>query len=146
MTHLRDSSGLSSFCHDSQQLRGSPIRSSLKVTGDPTRRYRCRRRIFISHVKELQNLVEELRTNAIEKDTHLDHLQKRNDELSTPLEKVKGDAVADFKASNLFTNLMDTNYAASFEDFRLDAMENFPEIDFSSIKLNLGGAAISSPL
>ena len=37
--------------------------------------------------KELQNLVEELKTNAIEKDTRLDHLQKRNDELSTLLEK-----------------------------------------------------------
>ena len=32
-------------------------------------------------VKELKNLVEELKANAIEKDTRLDHLQKRNDEL-----------------------------------------------------------------
>ena len=94
--------------------------------------------------KELQNLVEELRTNAIEKDTHLDHLQKRNDELSTLLEKAKGDAVAEFKASKEFTDLMDTNYAARFEDIRMDAMENFLEVDFSSIKLNLGGAATSS--
>ena len=41
---------------------------------------------------------------------------------------------------------MDTNYAAEFEDFRMDAVENFPDIDFSSIKLNLGGAATSSLL
>ena len=41
--------------------------------------------------KELQNHVEELMTDIIEKDTHLDHLQKRNDELSTLLEKAKGD-------------------------------------------------------
>ena len=27
-------------------------------------------------VKELKNLIEELKSNAIEKDTHLDHLQK----------------------------------------------------------------------
>ena len=35
--------------------------------------------------KELQNLVKELKTDAIEKDTHIDHLQKRNDKLSTLL-------------------------------------------------------------
>jgi len=96
--------------------------------------------------KELQNHVEELKTDVIEKDTHLDHLQKRNDELSTLLEKAKGDAVAKFKASKQFTDLMDTNYAARFEDFRMDAIENFPEVYFSTIKLNLGGVATSSLL
>ena len=35
------------------------------------------------NAKELQNYVEELKTDAIEKDTRLDHLKKRNDELST---------------------------------------------------------------
>ena len=30
---------------------------------------------------------------------------------------------------------------ASFEDFPIDAMENFPEVNFSSIKLNLGAAS-----
>ena len=30
-----------------------------------------------------------------------------------------------------------------FEDFRMEAMENFPKVDFSSIKLNLGGATTS---
>ena len=48
--------------------------------------------------------------------------------------------------SKQFTNLMDTNYAVGFEDFRMDAVENFPVINFSSIKLNLGGAATSSLL
>ena len=96
--------------------------------------------------KELQNLVEELKIDAIEKDTRLDHLRKRNDELSTLLEKAKGDAVAEFKASKQYTNLLDTNYAVGFEDFRMEAMENFPEVDFSSIKLNLGGTATSSLL
>ena len=38
---------------------------------------------------------------------------------------------------------MDANYAAGFEDFRMDAMENFPEVDFSSIKLNLVAATSS---
>ena len=73
-------------------------------------------------------------------------LQKRNDELSTLLEKAKGDAVVDFKPSKPFTDLLDTNYVAGFEDFRMEAIENFPKVDFSSIKLNLGGTASSSLL
>ena len=57
--------------------------------------------------------------------------------MSTLLSKAKEDAVTEFKASKQYTNLLDANYAASFEDFRMDAMENFPKVDFSSIKLNL---------
>ena len=74
---------------------------------------------------ELRNLNEELKTDVLEKDTRLDHLQKRNNELSALLEKAKGDAVAEFQASKQFTDLLDKNYAAGFEDFRLDAAENF---------------------
>ena len=96
--------------------------------------------------KELQNHIEELKTDVIEKDTRLDHLQKRNGELNTLFDKAKGDAVAEFKASKKFTDLRDTNYAAGFKDFRMDVVENFPDIDFSSIKLNLGGATTSSLL
>ena len=48
--------------------------------------------------------------------------------------------------SKQYTDLLDTNYAARFEDFKMDAVENFPNIDFSSIKLNLGGAPTSSLL
>ena len=91
--------------------------------------------------KELQNLVEELRVNIVKKHTRLDYLQKRNDELSTLLNKAKEDVIVEFRASKQFTDLLDTNYAASFEDFRMDAMENFPEVDFSSIKLNLGATS-----
>ena len=94
--------------------------------------------------KVLQNLIKELKTDVLEKDTRLDHLQKRNDELSALLEKAKGDAVAEFKASKQFTNMLDRNYVAGFEDFRMDATKKFPEIDFNSIKLNLSGAATSS--
>ena len=93
--------------------------------------------------KELRNLNEELKTDVLEKDTRLDHLQKRNNELSALLEKAKGDAVAEFQASKQFTDLLDKNYAAWFEDFRLDAAENFPNLDFSSKKLNLGAATSS---
>ena len=78
-----------------------------------------------------------------EKDTRLDHLQKKNNEMSTLLSKAKGDAVTEFKASKQYIDLLDTNYAAGFEDFRMDAIENFPEVDFSSIKLNLAAATSS---
>ena len=88
--------------------------------------------------KELQNLVEEFRANIIEKDTRPDHLQKKNDKLSTLLKKAKEDALVEFWSSKQFTDLLDTNYAARFEDFRMDTMKNFPEVDFSSIKINLG--------
>ena len=93
--------------------------------------------------KELRNLNKELKTDVLEKDTHLDHLQKRNNELSALLEKAKGDAVAEFQPSKQFTDLLNNNYATGFEDFRLDATENFPNLDFSSIKLNLGAATSS---
>ena len=87
--------------------------------------------------KELLNLIKELKTDVVEKDTRLDHLQKKNDELGTFLSNAKADAMAEFKSSKEYTNLLDANYAAGFEDFRMEAIENFPEMDFSSIKLNL---------
>ena len=92
---------------------------------------------------EHQNLIMELRADIVEKDTRLDHIQKKNVELSTLLSKAKEDVVVEFKASKEFTDLLDCNYAAVFEDFRLDAVENFPEVDFSSIKLNLNAATSS---
>ena len=92
---------------------------------------------------ELQKLTEELKTDAAEKCACLDHLQKKNDELSVLLSKAKEDAVTEFKASKHYTDLLDANYVAGFEDFRAEAMENFPEVDFSSIKLNLAAATSS---
>ena len=50
-------------------------------------------------VMELQNLTKELRVDVVEKDTRLDHLQKKNNEMSTLLSKAKGDAVTKFKVS-----------------------------------------------
>ena len=93
--------------------------------------------------KELRDLNEELKMDVLEKDTRLDHLQKRNNKLSALLEKAKEDAVAEFQTSKQFTDLLDKNYTARFEDFRLDAAENFPNLDFSVIKLNLGVATSS---
>ena len=94
-------------------------------------------------ITEQRKLIEELRTDALEKDTRIDHLQKMNDELSTRLSKAKVDAVAEFKSSKAYTDVLDRNYAAGFEDFRMDAIKNFPEVDFSSIKLNLATATSS---
>ena len=92
---------------------------------------------------KLQKLIEELKIDAVEKGTRLDHLQKSNNELSVLLSKAKEDAMVEFKASKEYTDLLDANYAAGFEDFRADAMENFLEVNFSSIKLNLVAAANS---
>ena len=92
---------------------------------------------------ELLNLIKELKTDVVEKGTRLDHLQKKNDELSTLLSNAKVDAVTEFKSSNEYTKLLDANYAAGFEDFRMEAIGNFPEVDFSSIKLNLTAATSS---
>ena len=96
--------------------------------------------------KGLQTLVEELKANAAEKDLRLEKLHKRNDEQSILLSKAKGDVVAEFKASKQYTDILDTNYAASFEDFKMDAMEKFPNVDFNSIILNLNAVATSSLL
>ena len=59
--------------------------------------------------KEMQNLVEELKADIAEKDTRLDHLQKKNDKLSTLLKKAKEDVVVEFRASKQFTDLLDVN-------------------------------------
>jgi len=94
-------------------------------------------------VKELNNLIEELKANAIE-DTRLDHLQKRSDELYTLLGETKAATIRAFKASSEFTDLLDKNYAAGFEDVHMDAIEHFSGVDFSPIKLHV--AAESSLL
>ena len=91
--------------------------------------------------KEMQNLVEELKADIVEKDTRFDHLQKKNDELSTLLSKAKEDTVMEFKASKQYTDLLDANYVAGFEDFHMNVKERFPEVGFSSIKLNIGAAS-----
>ena len=63
--------------------------------------------------------------------------------MSTLLSQAKEDAVAKFKTSKEYIDRLDKHYAVSFEDFRMDAIENFPEVDFSSIKLNLAAATSS---
>lgn len=86
-------------------------------------------------VKELKNHVEELKANAVEKDTHLDHLQNRSDELCTLLGETREEAIREFKTSSEIIDLLNRNYVAGFEDFCMDALEHFPGVDFSPIKL-----------
>ncbi|XP_075659323.1 uncharacterized protein LOC142629251 [Castanea sativa] len=93
--------------------------------------------------EEFKALVGELKSDTARKDERLELLQKENDELNLLLKKAKDEAVEEFKASKEFTDLMDTNYTTGFEDFRMDAMDNFPEVDFSTIKLNLAAATSS---
>ena len=88
-------------------------------------------------LKELKNLVEELKADAINKDTCLDHLQQRSNELCTLLGETREAAIREFKVSSEFTNLLDRNYAVGFEDFCIDAIEHFHEVDFSPIKLHV---------
>ena len=54
-------------------------------------------------VKKLKNLVEELKADAIEKDTNLDHLRKSSVELCSSLGKAREEAIREFRASNVFT-------------------------------------------
>lgn len=86
-------------------------------------------------VKELKNLVKELRTNIVETDTSLDHFQKQNDELRPTLSRSRDKVIRKFKTSKEFTDLLDENYVAGFEDFCMDAIESFPKVDFDSIRL-----------
>ena len=55
-------------------------------------------------VNEHNKLIKELKTDALEKDTRIDHLQKMNDELNACLSKAKEDAVAKFRSSKVYTN------------------------------------------
>ena len=41
--------------------------------------------------------------------------------------------IREFKSSKAFTDLLDTNDVAGFEDFHMDALELFPEMNFDSI-------------
>lgn len=78
-------------------------------------------------VKELKNLVEELSTDIVDKESCLDHLQKKSDEFSSYSRKAKDKAIKEFKAFDTYTKLLDKNYAVGFEDFHQDALKLFVE-------------------
>ena len=86
---------------------------------------------------KLKNKVEELKADNIEKDTRIVYLEGQVSGFVLSLEKAHEEAIASFKKSNKYKSHLDSRYAASYEDFRADAKETFPDLDFDSFKLPL---------
>ena len=53
------------------------------------------------------------------------------------LEKAREEAIVAFKKSDEYKNRLDSYYAAGYEDFRDDAKEAYPDLDFDSFKIPL---------
>ena len=85
----------------------------------------------------LKNEVEELKSDNIEKDTRIVYLEGQISGLVSSLEKAREEAIASFKKSDEYKGRLDSHYAAGYEDFRADAKETFPDLDFDSFKLPL---------
>ena len=86
---------------------------------------------------KLKNKVEELKADAIEKDTRIAHLEGQVFGFASSLEKAREEAISAFKKSDEYKNRLNSQYAASYEDFRADAKEAFPDLNFDSFKLPL---------
>ena len=86
---------------------------------------------------KLKNEVEELKADNLEKDTRIVHLEGQVSELTSSLKKAREEAIAAFKKSDEYKNHLDSHYAAGYEDFRADAKEAYPDLDFNSFKLPL---------
>ena len=86
---------------------------------------------------KLKNEVEELKADSVEKETRIVHLEGQVSEFNSSLEKAREEAVAAFKKSDEYKNRLDSYYAAGYEDFRADAKEAFPDLDFDSLKIPL---------
>ena len=88
--------------------------------------------------------MEELKADNIEKDTRIVYLKGQISEFVSSLEKARGEAIAAFKKSDEHKKALNSHYTARYEDFRVDAKETYPDLDFDSFKLPL--AAESSLL
>ena len=86
---------------------------------------------------KLKNEVEELKSDNIEKDTCIVYLEGQISGFVSSLEKAREEAIASFKKSDEYKGRLDSHYAAGYEDFRADAKETFPDLDFDSFKLPL---------
>ena len=80
---------------------------------------------------------EELKADNLEKDTRIVHLEGQVLEFASSLEKAREEVIAAFKKSDEYKNRLDSHYAAGYEDFRADAKEAYPDLDFNSFKLPL---------
>ena len=86
---------------------------------------------------KLKNEVEELKADNIEKDTCIVYLEGQVSGFVSSLEKAHEEAIASFKKFDEYKSRLDSRYAASYEDFRANAKETFPDLDFDSFKLPL---------
>ena len=86
---------------------------------------------------KLKNEVEELKADNIEKDTHIVYLEGQVSEFVSSLEKARGEAITAFKKSDEYKKGLDSDYAAGYEDFCVDAKETYPDLNFDSFKLFL---------
>ena len=86
---------------------------------------------------KLKNKVEELKADNIETATRIVYLEGQVSGFVSSLEKAREEAIAAFKKSTEYKNRLDNHYAAGYEDFRADAEETFPDLDFDSFKLPL---------
>ena len=85
---------------------------------------------------KLKNEVE-LKADNIEKDTRIVYLKGQVSEFVSSLEKACGEAIAAFKKFDEYKKGLDSHYATGYEDFRADAKETYPDLDFDSFRLPL---------
>ena len=86
---------------------------------------------------KLKNEVKELKADSVEKETCIVHLEGQISAFNLSLEKAREEAVTAFKKADEYKNRLDSHYAAGYEDFRADAKEAFPDLDFDSLKIPL---------
>ena len=86
--------------------------------------------------QKLKNEVEELKENSIEKKTRITHLEVKDQGVTSSMEKAQKEAVAAFIRSDEFKNRLDCHQTAGYEDFRSDAKEAYPEMDFDYFKIS----------
>ena len=86
---------------------------------------------------KLKNEVEELKADNIKKDTRIVYLEGQVSGFVSSLEKAHEKAIASFKKFDEYKSRLDSRYAVGYEDFRADAKETFPDLDFDSFKLPL---------
>ena len=70
---------------------------------------------------KLKNEVQELKTDALEKETRIAHLEGQVSGFASSLEKAHEEAIADFKKSDKYKNRLDRHYVAGYKDFHADA-------------------------
>ena len=95
---------------------------------------------------KLKNEVEELMADSVEKETRIVHLEGQILEFNSSLEKAREEAVAAFKKSDEYKNRLNSHYAVGYEDFRADAKEAFPDLDFDSLKIPLATKSSLLPI